>query len=178
MAEIHFTSHLRNLVPDGPTGATITPKELKAYLADRIPAGSSLSAGPSSMRCRRPVSGSSPRPGSGRPTQPATTTWSRWSNRRGALWSPPEPGAVIPGCFGTSAPTALARVAASGTLMRTAWSGEASPSPVYVAALLMRFGFTAHPGFKSPSLRRSRALSLDTPGRGPYSLRGRRLQGR
>jgi hypothetical protein len=30
---------------------------------------------------------------------------------------------------------------------------EASPSPVYGAALLMRFGFTAHPGFKSPSLR-------------------------
>src|ERR671914_1838853 len=30
---------------------------------------------------------------------------------------------------------------------------EASPSQVYGAALLMRFGFTAHPGFKSPSLR-------------------------
>src|ERR1700728_2015585 len=34
---------------------------------------------------------------------------------------------------------------------------EASPSPVYGAALLMRFGFTAHPGFKSPSLRPSTA---------------------
>ena len=30
---------------------------------------------------------------------------------------------------------------------------EASPSPVYGAALLMRFGSQAHPGFKSPSLR-------------------------
>jgi Family of unknown function (DUF5999) len=30
---------------------------------------------------------------------------------------------------------------------------EASPSPVYGAALLMRLGFTAPPGFKSPSLR-------------------------
>jgi hypothetical protein len=31
--------------------------------------------------------------------------------------------------------------------------GEASPSPVYGAALLMRFGLTAHPGFESRSLR-------------------------
>ena len=30
---------------------------------------------------------------------------------------------------------------------------ETSPSPVYGAALLMRFGFTAHPGFESRSLR-------------------------
>src|SRR5688572_17537355 len=30
---------------------------------------------------------------------------------------------------------------------------EASPSPVYGAALLMRFGVTPHPGFKSRSLR-------------------------
>src|SRR5271166_6505714 len=30
---------------------------------------------------------------------------------------------------------------------------EASPSPVYGAALLMRLGSTALPGFKSPSLR-------------------------
>ena len=34
--------------------------------------------------------------------------------------------------------------------------GEASPSPVYGAALLMRLGFIALPGFKSPSLRSSR----------------------
>lgn len=31
--------------------------------------------------------------------------------------------------------------------------GEASPSPVYGAALLMRLGLTAPPGFKSRSLR-------------------------
>ena len=31
---------------------------------------------------------------------------------------------------------------------------EASPSPVYGAALLMRFGFIAHRGFKSLRLRR------------------------
>ena len=36
---------------------------------------------------------------------------------------------------------------------------EASPSPVYGAALLMRFGFNAHPGFKSPSLRHARPWS-------------------
>ncbi len=30
---------------------------------------------------------------------------------------------------------------------------EASPSPVYGAALLMRFGFIAHREFKSPRLR-------------------------
>jgi hypothetical protein len=30
---------------------------------------------------------------------------------------------------------------------------EASPSLVYGAALLMRFGVTPHPGFKSRSLR-------------------------
>src|SRR5690606_35491507 len=32
---------------------------------------------------------------------------------------------------------------------------EVSPSPVYGAALLMRFGFIAHRGFKSLHLRRS-----------------------
>ena len=36
----------------------------------------------------------------------------------------------------------------------------------------MRFGFTAHPGFKSPSLRRSEALSRGS-GRGPFELQGR-----
>src|SRR4029079_6042148 len=37
------------------------------------------------------------------------------------------------------------------------WVGmEASPSPVYGAALLMRFGFIAHRGFKSLRLRRTR----------------------
>jgi hypothetical protein len=38
---------------------------------------------------------------------------------------------------------------------------EASPSPVYGAALLMRFGLTVHPGFKSPSLRTTCTLSGD-----------------
>src|SRR5215470_8922651 len=46
--------------------------------------------------------------------------------------------------FGT-APLRLPAVARRGM--------EASPSPVYGAALLMRLGFTAPPGFKSPSLR-------------------------
>ena len=32
---------------------------------------------------------------------------------------------------------------------------EASPSPVYGAALLMRFGAQPHPGFKSRSLRQA-----------------------
>jgi hypothetical protein len=32
---------------------------------------------------------------------------------------------------------------------------EASPSLVYGAALLMRFGFIAHPGFESRSLRKN-----------------------
>ena len=41
---------------------------------------------------------------------------------------------------------------------------EASPSLVYGAALLMRFGVTPHPGFKSRSLR---AGAVDYPvGRG------------
>ncbi|CCH74916.1 hypothetical protein BN11_4960014 [Nostocoides australiense Ben110] len=33
------------------------------------------------------------------------------------------------------------------------WAQEASPSPVYGAALLMRFGLIAHRGFKSLRLR-------------------------
>jgi hypothetical protein len=37
--------------------------------------------------------------------------------------------------------------------VRPAGYQEASPSPVYGAALLMRFGLLVHPGFKSPSLR-------------------------
>ncbi len=38
------------------------------------------------------------------------------------------------------------------------WSREASPSLVYGAALLMRFGVTPHPGFKSRSLRKAEPL--------------------
>ncbi|CCB75696.1 protein of unknown function [Streptantibioticus cattleyicolor NRRL 8057 = DSM 46488] len=41
---------------------------------------------------------------------------------------------------------------------------EASPSLVYGAALLMRFGLTAHPGFKSRSLRFRAAPSVFTDG--------------
>jgi hypothetical protein len=48
---------------------------------------------------------------------------------------------------------------------------EASPSPVYGAALLMRFGLLVHPGFKSPSLRTTSTLSGDLlTGEGVFDL--------
>src|SRR3954465_3482413 len=43
--------------------------------------------------------------------------------------------------------------------VRPAGYQEASPSPVYGAALLMRFGLLVHPGFTSPSLRSTCASS-------------------
>jgi hypothetical protein len=46
--------------------------------------------------------------------------------------------------------------------VRPAGYQEASPSPVYGAALLMRFGLLVHPGFKSPSLRTTCTLSGDS----------------
>src|SRR3954447_22830547 len=50
--------------------------------------------------------------------------------------------------------------------VRPAGYQEASPSPVYGAALLMRFGLTVHPGFKSPSLRPlTRAFPMNIAGR-------------
>ena len=50
---------------------------------------------------------------------------------------------------------ALLACTSTGNLSAACLAQEASPSQVYGAALLMRFGFTAHPGFKSPSLRPS-----------------------
>jgi hypothetical protein len=46
--------------------------------------------------------------------------------------------------------------------VRPAGYQEASPSPVYGAALLMRFGLLVHPGFKSPSLRVTCTLSSES----------------
>jgi hypothetical protein len=74
-------------------------------------------------------------------------------------------------------PGALARLAAARYADADRFGQrEASPSPVYGAALLMRLGFTALPGFKSPSLRRSRPPSLMLCGRGPDAPQGQRLQ--
>ena len=94
-------------------GATVSTKERKAHLPTRYRGGSSRNGGRLSRRCRRPAWGSSPRPGSGRRTRPATT---RWSRSRDGFWrlatSPPgRPQLTLArlflpqcaNCFGTSA---------------------------------------------------------------------------
>src|ERR1019366_9681424 len=90
-------------------------------------AGSCPSAGASSARCPRPASGSSPRPGSARRTRAVTTLSSRPAEAAGPSLAP----ALLP--------LRRYRYPRAAHLVHQ----EASPSPVYGAALLMRFGFAA-----------------------------------
>jgi hypothetical protein len=68
--------------------------------------------------------------------------------RPSALPGPADRGWVIP----------LEQAVYPGHRWRAERPREASPSLVYGAALLMRFGVTPHPGFKSRSLRAGRPL--------------------
>ena len=96
-------------------GATITPKELKAYLADQVPRWqlperwSFIDGGTEDQR-REVREDADPGGVRGRRLRRG-----RGAVTPGAVPGPGgrEPGRPDPGCFGTSAPTALARPAAS-----------------------------------------------------------------